>query len=176
MRKGDWLQTYTGGQFWPLDPRPDDIRIEDIAAALSKLCRYGGHCTRFYSVAEHSVHVAAAAPEQYRLDALLHDAAEAYLVDVPRPVKRYLANYHEIEERLDDMIAKRFHLAWPRPPVVKMLDDAILVDEHQQNMATVPEKWSGVPDVGLGVTLRFWIPQQAAYEFTTAFYRYGGVA
>lgn len=56
-RAGDWMQTFTGRQFWPMDPRPEDLDILDIAHALSLLCRFGGHCQRFYSVAEHSVHV-----------------------------------------------------------------------------------------------------------------------
>lgn len=174
-RKGDWLQTYTGAAFYPLDPRPEEIRIEDIAAALSKLCRYGGHCIKFYSVAEHCVHVAEYAPDYCKRTALMHDASEAYLIDVPRPVKRFLTNYQEIEAGLEAAIAKRFDLMHPAPPIVKQLDNAILGDEHAQNMGRPPREWR-LTEKPLGVTLKFWTPQQAAYEFTTAFYRYGGIA
>jgi hypothetical protein len=161
--RGDWLQTYTGVEFHPLDPRPEDIRIEDISHALSKLCRYGGHCIRFYSVAEHCVHVASKAPDSLKLVALMHDAAEAYIVDVPRPVKHLLPQYKAIEERLEAAIAVRFGLVWPFPEEIKRLDNAILADEREQNMGQPPRPW--MARESLGVMLRFWPPQQAAYEF-----------
>ena len=174
-RKGDWMQTYTGAQFWPLDPRADEVRFEDIAAALSKLCRYGGQTIRFYSVAEHCVHVASKAPDWLKRDALLHDASEAYLCDIIRPIKSHLANYLEIEARLEGVIAERFGLFWPMNPEIKRLDTAILADERDQVMAPPPAPWPQIPGIDpLGVTLRFWTPAQAQYEFTTAFYRYGG--
>src|SRR5690606_29748913 len=98
-RKGDWMQTFTGRRFWPLDPRPDEICIEDIAHALSMQCRYAGHCLSFYSVAEHSVLLSQHVAEPFRRWALLHDASEAYLVDVPRPIKGDLSNYRAVEAR-----------------------------------------------------------------------------
>ena len=77
-RNGDWLQTFTGKAFFPLDPRPEEMDIFDIAHALSNLCRYGGHCNKFYSVAEHSVLVSILCRlyygEQVALQGLLHDA------------------------------------------------------------------------------------------------------
>ena len=66
-RKGDWILTYSGIEFWPLDPRPEDVRIEDIAHALSMQCRFAGHCDRFYSVAEHSIRVADLVPREDKL-------------------------------------------------------------------------------------------------------------
>jgi hypothetical protein len=173
-RKGDWMQTYTGAQFWPLDPRPEEIRIEDISAALSKLCRYGGQCIRFYSVAEHCVHVANAAPDGLKLAALLHDGSEAYLCDVIRPIKTFLRNYLTIEADLERAIAQRFGLAHPWHPEIKRLDTAILTDERDQVMAPPPVPWHQTTEPALGVTLRFWTPAQAQYEFTRAFYAYGG--
>lgn len=96
-RSGDWIQTATGGQFWPMDPQPDEIDINDIAHALAMLCRFGGHCLRFYSVAEHSVLLSHAVPPEHALWALLHDATEGYLVDMPRPIKAFLPGYKEAE-------------------------------------------------------------------------------
>lgn len=173
-RYGDWMQTSSGRQFWPLDPRPEEIHIEDIAHALGMLCRYGGQCLRFYSVAEHCVLMARAAPAEYKLAALLHDASEAYLSDVIRPIKPHLSNYLEIEARLERAIAERFGLTWPMPAEVKRLDTAILADERDQAMAPPPVPWSQTTEPPLGVTLQFWTPKRAREVFMCAFYYYGG--
>lgn len=172
-RRGDWMQTASGRAFYPLDPRPEEIHIEDIAAALSKLCRYGGHTKQFYSVAEHCVLMAHAAPDGMHLAALLHDASEAYLSDVIRPIKRHLSNYEAIEADLERAIARRFCIAWPMPAEVKRMDNAILVDERDQAMAKPPRDWA-LTESALGVTLQFWSPEKAEYEFLAAFRRYGG--
>lgn len=169
------MQLASGRAFWPLDPRPEEIHIEDIAAALSKLCRYGGHCHTFYSVAEHCVLASRAAPDGLRLATLLHDASEAYLSDVIRPIKSSLTNYHEIEARLEQVIAQRFGLAWPHPVEVKRIDNAILADERDQAMAIPPMPWSKwCTEPALGVELQFWTPTQAEIEFRAAFRRYDG--
>jgi hypothetical protein len=173
------MQTYTGGAYWPLDPRPEEVRIEDIAAALSKLCRYGGHTIRFYSVAEHSVLVASKAPAGLQLAALMHDAPESYVTDLIRPIKYNVTGYKEIEQINERCIAERFGLPYPMPSEIKALDERIITDEKTQVMGPSPFSWkqdkhhdTNVP--ALGVTLHFWTPAQAAYEFTTAFYLYGG--
>jgi hypothetical protein len=173
-RKGDWMQTITGKQFWPLDPRPEEVDILDIAGALSKLCRYGGQCLRFYSVAEHCVHVANYAPDDLKLTALLHDASEAYLSDVIRPIKSHLANYLDIEAGLERVIAERFGLTWQWHHHVKQLDTAILADERDQAMAPPPVPWPQTTEPPLGVELQFWSPNRARAEFILAFRRYGG--
>jgi hypothetical protein len=92
-RVGDWIQTYSGRQFWPLDPRVEDVHLEDIAHALSNVCRYTGHVREFYSVAEHSVHVSWSCEPEDALWGLLHDASEAYLADMARPVKQNMPVY-----------------------------------------------------------------------------------
>ena len=106
--RGDWMQTFTGRKFWILDPRPEDIDIVDIARALSKQCRYAGHCLRFYSVAEHSVHLARAASPDVAFEALMDDSPEAYLVDLIRPSKPAFPQYAAIENRIKAAIAARF--------------------------------------------------------------------
>jgi len=130
-RQGGWTMLSSGRRFWPFDPRPEDVDIGDIAHALSHVCRYGGHTRRFYSVAEHSINVAMALPPELRLAGLLHDAAEAYLGDIPRPIKRgkALRRWREAEERLERVIAERFWLNWPMPAGVKAVDDRIILDE-----------------------------------------------
>ena len=182
QRKGDWMQTYTGRQFWPLDPRPDEIDIIDIAAALSKLCRYGGHTLRFYSVAEHCVLMARMARMRGQsraavIWALMHDASEGYLCDVIRPIKPSLTNYAAIEGRLIRAIAARFGLPQPMPPIVNIMDEAILLDEQAQVMARPPKPWSLDPATRpLGVTLQFWSPDQAFAAFMQEFAACGGRA
>jgi len=172
-RKGDWMQTYTGRQFWPVDPRPDEIFIEDIAHALSLACRYAGHCISFYSVAEHSVLVARNLPDHLKLWGLLHDASEAYLVDVPRPLKPFLSGYRELEDRAMEAVCKRFgldYLAAPfsMPSQVKAIDNRILHDEQLQNMFPCVADWNLVGEP-LGVELQFWSPEQAEREFLAMF-------
>lgn len=176
MRFGDWMQTHSGKQFWPLDPRPDEIDINDVANALSKLCRYGGHCLRFYSVAEHCVHVANAASPELALTALLHDASEAYLSDVIRPIKPFLKEYLEIEARLERAISDRFNTPCPMLDEIKKIDNAMLWTEMLQNMADPPEPWSKwLTEAPVVVTLQFWSPDEAAAKYLESFYKFGGV-
>lgn len=168
-RIGNWMQTYTGRQYWPLSPRPEDVHIEDIAHALSLMCRYSGHCINFYSVAEHSCHMFDHAKYQFKAWALLHDASEAYLTDIIRPLKPYLKNYLEIEDLNMTAIVNRFSLLpFHMPPEVKFLDDSILHDEMSQNMTSPPQPWSlkGAP---LNVSLQYWTPAEAEKEFLTRF-------
>ncbi len=141
-RKGDWMQVASGAQFWPLDPQQDEIDISDIAHALSHLCRFGGHCKRFYSVAEHSVYVSMHVPPEHALQALLHDASEAYCVDIPRPLKRFIPGYAEIEERIWRTIARRFGVPLEMHPEVHAADMAMCVTEARQIMPTKVIDWT----------------------------------
>lgn len=166
-RQGDWIQTAMGRQFWPMDPRAGDIDVQDVARALSLLCRFGGHCLRFYSVAEHSVLLASKVSPQNRLWALLHDASEAYLVDVPRPIKRFLGGYSEAENKIMDAVCEHFGLSGDMPAEVKDMDTRILTDERRQNMAPAPKPWSTDAEP-IGVTLQFWQPVRARREWLQA--------
>jgi hypothetical protein len=163
-RRGDWIQTYTGGAFWPLDPREDEIRLADISHALAFQCRFGGHCRRFYSVAEHCVLLSYLVEPQAALLALMHDAAEAYLVDLPRPVKRSLVGYEMIERQLELMIFKKFGVGLTYWEHVRDCDRRILTDEARQNMAPPPRPWSTLA-APLGATLMFWKPEDAEHYF-----------
>lgn len=170
--RGDWLLTFTGKQFFPLDPRPDDICIEDIAHGLSLLCRFAGQCRSFYSVGEHSLLVERAMKGddvRMRLGALLHDAAEAYIVDVPRPVKRQLAMYRDIELNIEVAIAEKFELYWPiKQPVIEGIDNRILLDERDQLMTPSPHDW-GIPGKPIGVRIHGHHPQLAESQFLRRF-------
>lgn len=171
-RLGDWLQTYTGRAVYPMDLRPEDICIEDIAHALSMLCRYNGHGLRFYSVAEHSVliarHLRPKHGDACALHGLLHDATEAYLADVPRPVKPFLPGYKEAEQGAWEAIAYAYDVEQSWSHEVHEADARILHDERIQNMARSEREW-GLTGVRLGVTLQSWSPERAKAEFLGLF-------
>ncbi len=109
-RKGNWISTYCMKRVYPFDPRMDEICIEDIAHALSNICRFTGHCSEFYSVAQHSVYVSVHVNQKNAMCGLLHDAAEAYLNDIARPVKIDIRMhlYAEAEVYLRDFILAKF--------------------------------------------------------------------
>ncbi|WP_271025267.1 hypothetical protein [Rhizobium sp. RCAM05973] len=169
-RQGDWMQTYTGRQYWPCDPRPEDVFIEDIAHSLSMQCRYAGHCILHYSVAEHSVLIARWLRAKYgpmtALYGLLHDAPETYCVDVPRPLKPSLINYKMIEERNWLAVAKRYGLEREIPEIVHEADTRIIGDELV-NMR--PMSWHARHNNPLGVKIGCWSPAEAEHEFLATF-------
>lgn len=161
-----WVQTYTGRAFWPLNPSPDDVDIIDIAHALSLKCRYSGHCDRFYSVAEHSVLVSRIVPS---LEALLHDAGEAYspFGDIPRPIKHHVPWARPIDDAIDAAIAEHFGLEWPWPTAVKVADAMILADEKAALMK--PGRDWQLPYPATGARIECWSPKRAELEFLRRF-------
>ena len=109
------------------EPTMDMICIEDIAHALSYQCRFGGHLPKFYSVAQHSLNCSYLMDnKELKLAALLHDASEAYLLDIPRPIKQSLSNYKEIEDGLMKLIAEKFGFEYPLHSEVKKIDELML--------------------------------------------------
>lgn len=169
-RQGEWMQTYTGRKFWPLDPCPAEVFIEDIAHSLSLQCRYAGHCRHFYSVAEHSVLLARWLRGKYgamtALYGLLHDASEAYLVDVPRPVKPSLTGYKEVEARVQAAVFQRFGLIPDLPDTVHDADNRIIGDEL---VNLQPMEWHARHSDKLGVPIMLWAPAEAEEEFMWTF-------
>lgn len=167
-REGDWVQTFKGRQFWPMDPRQGDFDIEEIAHALSNLCRFGGHSYGFYSVAQHCV-LASHACVTYPLEALMHDAAEAYLVDVPRPIKHQLPAYLKIESRLEAALARQFGLTYPWPDAVRQADEILLATEARDLMAPPPASW-GLIQQPLADRISLWSPGKAKLAFLYRFW------
>ncbi len=110
-------------------PQSEQINIEDIAHALSNICRFGGHTRHFYSVAEHSVRCSLIVAKKHRLAALLHDASEAYLLDIPRPVKTYLKDYRKQEDLFMKLIAEKYNFKYPLDTEVTEADDVMLESE-----------------------------------------------
>lgn len=125
-----YIRLHSGRKFDFMDIKNAPILIEDIAHALANTCRYGGHCPQFYSVAQHSVLVSHRVPREYRLQALLHDASEAYLGDVVKPLKNLLPDYQEIEKKLEREIFKRFGVPATMAQCVKDADAVLLMEEQ----------------------------------------------
>lgn len=141
IEEGGWIQTHSGRRVRPMALTPEDIRIEDIAHSLSLLCRYNGHCREHYSVGRHSILVSQLVAPEHALWGLLHDGAEAYLCDIPRPLKPFLKGYEDLEEKVLKTIAEKYCLPWPMPDAVREADARILVNEHRDCMAVTDIPW-----------------------------------
>lgn len=202
--QGDWMLTYTGRQFFPFAPRAADVDLHDIAHALANMCRYAGHTRQFYSVAQHAVLVSntifrdacrrVADPDSHEVKltaadnlaerwALLHDAAEAYLQDVIRPLKKCMyfdrpANpgwpnsfFHvnEVEEKVERAVAERFGFAWADvervASVVKAADNALLMTERRDLMSDKGPAWHKWAEPLEERIEDCWLPAAAQKEF-----------
>lgn len=141
-RIGDCFQTFSGNPFYPFDLYPHEIIIDDIAHALSNTCRFGGHCRHFYSVAQHSVKVICIVSSELALQALLHDAAEAYIGDMVKPFKNMIIAYEEAEEVVWYAVAKKFNLPRELHPDVKKADRIMLATEARDLMQNAHPCWA----------------------------------
>lgn len=157
-----WIITYSGKQFWPFDPRPEDVLFIDVAHALSNMCRFNGHSHEYFSVAQHSLIVASYVRKEtndpmMELAALFHDAHEAYLPDFLRPLKSMFyimrsslgtpdsfESVRESLQRLDRCIAKAFGFDPNRfdSPVIKKYDNAVLMTERRDLLASSNIPWA----------------------------------
>lgn len=134
-----WILTHSGRKLNPLRLTPEDVDIEDIAHSLSMQCRWSGHTKSFYTVGQHCYLVSLEADEQDQLWGLLHDASEAYLVDLPSPIKRQMAEYNVAEERAMSAICARFGLPPFMPRSVHVADETLLATEYRDLMPHHPE-------------------------------------
>lgn len=178
-----YIVTASGEEFWFLNPALETIKIEDIAASLSKSCRYVGHCRHFYSVAQHSVIVSHMVPPELALEGLLHDASEAYLGDISAPLKRQLPEYQAIEGIVESAIAKKFRLMYNLdlgwPSAVKKADVDILALEKKLLLPESKTPWgildgAECPDEKL--LHHCWQPIVAEIRFLQRFVELAAVA
>lgn len=159
------IVTYTGKIINPLTPDPDSIDIVDIWHSLSNQCRFTGHVKEFYSVAQHSVMASWLVPEEDALAALLHDASEAYLADIARPVKHGLGfgeTYREVEANLQAVILTKYGLNPVLPKSVHWADDMLLRSEQRDLM---PDLLRIPGDDYLDFTIEPWTPGRAEDTF-----------
>ena len=185
-----WMQTFTGKVFEPMNPQPEQVDILDIAHGLSHICRFSGQCSEFYSVAQHSAmasHVVAlldgflllSAEDRARMQlvALLHDASEAYIVDVPTPIKRHLGGYKEIEAGVMRAVARKFDLdiAVFDHPLIHEADAVMLATEKRDLMGPEPQPWIDLPKP-YGGSIFPMEPKQAKQSFLERFKEMGGRA
>lgn len=127
--KADCIRTYSGKYLNVFDPDPASICIEDVAHSLSQIPRFGGHLKHHYSVAEHLIncyYLAKSMDIKCLIDIFMHDSPEYALIDVPRPIKRHLANYKETEDSLASVMSMVLGFQFPFPEEVKMIDDTML--------------------------------------------------
>ena len=174
---GHWTTTYTGRKFHYLDPQPDEICIEDIAHALALTCRFGGHCKAFYSVADHSIRVAEILSPNLRLAGLLHDAHEAYLHDLLRPIKQDMPVYRELADKIQHAIEERLVSATQLQFIhhvsmypVKCADNILLATEARDLMANT-EGWASLP-APLPCTIKPMTIRESERDFLRCFDRW----
>jgi len=167
--RGPKMSTFLGGSYYPLDPREDEVFIEDIAHGMSQVCRFAGQCIRFYSDAEHSVHASFLVDPEHALAALLHDAPEAYLADFITPIKKhpsFVHVYRALEAKSESCIFNRFGLSLPMHPQIKIVDNLLCDQEFSQNVAghlLSAGSFRALP-------LQFWSHEEAEARFLQRFY------
>lgn len=148
---GPALELVDGQLFYLLEPNPEALSLDAIAYALSNLCRYTGHCKPFYSVAQHCVHVSSLVPRKHALAGLFHDASEAFIGDLSRPLKDALdmiapGVIEEVEGRIHAVIAERFGFEYPFDPAIKEGDNIALATEKRDLMTRGLVDWPNLPD------------------------------
>lgn len=147
MRMSTTMQT--GNRFFDFaNPESHDYCLIEIATALSKHCRYNGHCNGFYSVAQHSVYVCDNVDHPYKFQALMHDAAEAYTGDIVTPLKQMLPEFKKIEHRIEQAIYKYYDLPEKLDPSIKEADTRMLLTEKRDIMPEIdePGEWKYYTD------------------------------
>ena len=172
-----WILTRSGRHVTLMNPDPEEIDIADIARGLSLECRFSGQCLDFYSVAQHSVLVSRIVTKEYALEALLHDASEAFIKDMPSPLKKLLPEYRRIERTLERVIRRKFGLSEKMSDPVHLADRILLATEKRDLMAHDPWAWPCLSEIEpLPEKIVPWSPEIAMKLFLYRFSELAGVA
>jgi 5'-deoxynucleotidase YfbR-like HD superfamily hydrolase len=179
-----WIQTYKGGKFNFENLESNEIDIEDIAHALSMLCRYNGHVKRFYSVAEHSIHVSNVVSNEAKLYGLLHDATEAYISDIPRPFKLYFEELKKYEQVVEKIVLRKLDINLDLIDIniineVKEADTKMLITERKAILEPAKDKrvWARWEDIKPydNVKIKCYLPEEAEKLFLQRYNLYSKI-
>ena len=169
VKMDDGIALLSGAMFNYNKPEESDVTIEDIAAALSNVCRFSGHLPRFYSVAQHLVNCSYIVEPEYAYDALMHDTAEAFTNDLPTPLKWAFPIFKELEVKIESAMSEKFGFNYPYPDAVKLADTQMLLLEKNFVKGDTSE-WEYYRDVEFmhlfdSVDLYSWRPGVAKNKF-----------
>lgn len=173
-----YIETYSGKIISIFDPQPEDIDLEDIAHALAHQCRFNGHVSRIYTIAEHSLLVANLCPRDQRREGLMHDASEAYVGDLITPLKRELPGFQGIEDRFHALIAEKYNLEFPHSHAVRLADlQALWLERRQLRTGSLDSIWPVFESGGFTPPYDLRIPEfapaEAKLRFLSQARRYG---
>lgn len=164
-----WIGLLSGAQFNYNRPSESDVTLDDLASALSNICRFSGHLPCFYSVAQHLVNTSRIVDPEFAFDALMHDTVEAFTNDLPTPLKWALPIFKELEVKIEGAMAEKFGFNYPYPPQVKQADIEMLILEklYVKKDDRVWSQYEGIVVDHLvdKVDLKPWQPQRAKREF-----------
>jgi 5'-deoxynucleotidase YfbR-like HD superfamily hydrolase len=166
---GYQIETYTGRFVDITEIKPSDVNLLDVAHALSMSCRFNGHTSKFFSVAEHSVNVSWLVPKEMALAGLLHDGSEAFLCDIPRPIKPFLTNYYELEAKVQAAIYERFGVGAFCHETLKEADNIALKAEAKALVKSGGKHWQMSHVAEHDVPINCWTPKRAKREFLNRF-------
>lgn len=173
----NWIGLLSGARMDYDNPEESDVTLDDLASALSNICRFSGHLPCFYSVAQHLVNTSRIVPVEFAFDALMHDTAEAFTNDLPTPLKWSLPIFKELEVKIESAMSRRFGFNYPYVPEVKLADTQMLLLEKKY-VKLDDKEWPNYPDLApeverellSKVDLKPWQPVRAKREFLE---RYG---
>jgi hypothetical protein len=163
------IRLLSGAMFDYNNPDDSDVKIEDLAASLSKICRFSGHLWQFYSVAQHSVNASYIVPEEFAFDALMHDTSEGFTNDIPTPLKYAVPLFKELEVKIETSMAKKFGFRFPLADEVKLADSQMLMIEKLRLKKDFSE-WAVLDGIDISevehlVDLSPWSPEEAERRF-----------
>lgn len=164
-----WIGLLSGAQFNYNKPEESDVTLDDLASALSNICRFSGHLPVFYSVAQHLVNTSRIVPEELAFTALMHDTTEAFTNDLPTPLKWAFPVFKDLEVRTESAMAKKFGFMFPYPPEVKQADTEMLILEKLY-VKLDNRVWPNYENIKVDhlihlVDLKPWQPCRAKREF-----------